>query len=96
MIIVDYDNLDLAWEIIISGIKEMTSRWVVINAANSRIDCFAFDEIIIEDETHISWEILFVGGLDLKVVFKNISIRELGQEELERYRHPVKTSFNFF
>lgn len=89
MIIVDYDNRDLAWEITILNIKEMIAEWTSDYPPLS-IDCISHHELIIEDEKHISWEMLFSDGLDLKVVFKNINIKELKKDELEMYRQPVK------
>lgn len=91
MIIVDYDNHELAWEIIISNIKEIIAKWKV-KYPPVRISCISHHELIIEDEKHISWEMLFSDGLDLKVVFKNISIRKLEKEEIENYRQPVKVN----
>ncbi len=89
MVIVDYDNHDLAWEIIISNIKEMNAKWVIL-PSNSSIDCMSRSELIVEDEKYISWEMLFCGGLDLKVIFRNIDIRELKKEEIEAYKQPAK------
>jgi len=87
MIIVDYDNHNLAWEIIISDIKEITVKTDL--RRTPRIDCIDRDELIIEGDKHISWEMLFCEGLNLKVVFKNINIRVLEKEEIEVYRKPV-------
>ena len=89
MVIVDYDNYDLGWEIIISNISEMNAKWVVA-PGNSSIDCIDHDEIIVEGDKDISWELGFVGGLNIRVVFRNIDIRELKKEEIEIYRQPIK------
>ncbi len=89
MVIVDYDNHDLAWEIIISNIKEMTAKWAIL-PSNSSIDCIDRDELIVDGDKDVSWELNFVGGLNLKVVFRNIDIRELKKDEIEIYKQPVK------
>jgi len=89
IIIVDYDDYNIAWEILIGSIKEMSSQWTT-SFPFYRIDCFSFDELLIEDKDHISWEIAFSGGLNLRMVFKEISIRELNEEEINIYRQPMK------
>ena len=89
MVIVDYDNHDLAWEIIISNKKEMTAKWSIL-PSNSSIDCIDRDELIVDGDKDVSWELNFVGGLNLKVVFRNIDIRELKKDEIEIYKQPVK------
>lgn len=84
MILMDYDNRRLVWEIIIDQIKEMSARWVV-REGNSRIDCINYDEFQTADDGYISWEIDFVGGLNLKTIFKNIRVRELDETETEQF-----------
>ena len=68
IIIVDYDNNELAWEIIISNIKDMNAKWVIIPGISS-IDCIDRDELKRDGDKDLSWELNFVGGLNLKVVF---------------------------
>jgi hypothetical protein len=92
MIFVDYDNHELVWEILISGIRNASAEWIVINDGNAAIDCIDYDELCIEDSSYLSWEMAFVGGLRLKVVFKHIRIRQLPQKEIEKYRQPIRKS----
>ena len=94
MIFVDYDDHGLVWEILISGIRNASAEWVVINAGNAAIDCIDYNELCVEDDAHFSWELVFVGGLHLKVVFKHIRARKLTPEEIERYRQPIRPRQN--
>jgi hypothetical protein len=90
MILVDYEDQSLVWEILISSINEASVEWVVINDSNAAIDSINYDEWFIEDDTCLSWEINFVGGFNIKIIFKNISIRKLSEQEIDRYRQPAK------
>lgn len=83
---VDCDNHDVAWEVIISNMKEMSSHWRL--NMSLRIDSLIFDELHLEDKDYFSWEMQFSDGLNMKIIFKDINIRQLSQEEIKEYFRP--------
>lgn len=44
------------------------------------LEVFIRDEILIYDKDYLSWEIIFSGGFNIKIVFKNISIKQLPED----------------
>lgn len=88
LIFVGYDNNDLVWEIMLGSIKEIACHYLA--DFTQHIDCFIYDELLIDEDDNISWEMAFASGFNLKIVFNKLFIRELNKEEADKLRHPVK------
>jgi hypothetical protein len=89
LIFVDYDDDCLSWEILIGNIKEVKIYCPTVYQ-EVYVDCFNYDELLIQDNGYLSWEIYFSSALNIKVIFKEINIRLLSKEEIEQLKKPLK------
>lgn len=90
LIIRDADMRDTLCEILLEGVKE--TAFIYNSYENGDyLDDFLYDKLLIEDDSHVSWEIEFAGFARLKVVFKRLCARILSREEVDEYKKPVKT-----
>lgn len=92
LVIVDRDDFNLAWQIVIDKIKdfEFCYKSYYEEQHDADIDDYVYDELLVIDNKYISWEIIFGDGFQLWTVFEKIHIKKLPLEELDVYKNRIK------
>jgi len=85
-IIVDYDNSELVWEVMIDNILDI-EIYCCLTEAPIFLEHFINDELLIEQNGYLSWDIFFSSGVEIKLVFKSLKIKELGKDEISKFRY---------
>lgn len=83
-IIVDYDNSKLVWEITIDNILDIAIHCTQMDAPIF-LEHFTNDELLLEQNGYLLWDIFFSSGVEIKLIFKRLEIKELSEDEISKH-----------